>query len=91
MTLATATNINKHHERLRNQTNYRVWGEKEAMSYKNFTFSQTAIEAVLRDIRNGNDEFVKQFFAARPEWLDGDEKTNEQTDEQQSEKKVAQA
>ncbi len=33
-----------------------------------FNVSETALQAVLRDIREGNTEFVDQFFASRPEW-----------------------
>jgi hypothetical protein len=50
------------------------------------TFSQTAVQAVLRDIREGNDDFVQSFFAARPDWQD---ETTEQTDDKQA--KAAQA
>lgn len=49
------------------------------------TFSQTAVQAVLSSICNGDDDFVKSFFAARPEWQD---ETTEQTDDR---KEAAQA
>ena len=52
-----------------------------------FKFSQSAIEQVVSDMQNGNsDEFVKQFFASRPEWLDEDDKASQQTDKQQEQK-----
>jgi hypothetical protein len=44
--------------------------------------SETAIQTVLRDIKAGNDEHVKQFFAARPDWQDKDDKAGKQTDNQ---------
>jgi hypothetical protein len=51
-----------------------------------FTFSQTAIGSVFRDIQAGNTEYVDQFFASRSDWLDQDDKANQQTDNQQEEK-----
>jgi hypothetical protein len=53
--------------------------------YKQFQFSQAAIDAVVRDIRSGNTEFRDQFFASRPEWQQ-DEQASTQTDDQQEEK-----
>jgi hypothetical protein len=32
------------------------------------TVSQSALEAVLQDIRNGGADYVQQFKNARPEW-----------------------
>ncbi len=50
-----------------------------------FNVSQTAINAVLRDMESGNTDYVEQFFVKRPEWLENDQQddTTEQADNQQ--------
>jgi transposase len=49
-----------------------------------FTVSQATIEKVLSDIRSGaSDDFVKQFFASRPDWQEGTEETDEKEDKQE--------
>jgi hypothetical protein len=55
--------------------------------------SQSAIESVVRDIQSGDTPYVSDFFAIRPEWLEQQDATTAQTDEQQEEKQeeVAQA
>lgn len=61
--------------------------ENTSGRYDGITFSNTAVESVLRGIRDGSsDELVKSFYAGRPDWQD---KTTEQTDDNQ--KKAAQA
>jgi hypothetical protein len=49
-----------------------------------FNVSQTAVNAVLRDMESGNTSYVEQFFVNRPEWLenDQDDDTTEQADNQ---------
>src|SRR5450755_1143511 len=48
-----------------NQGHYKPWGKSKQM----FKISQSAVEQTVNSIRNGDsDEFVKQFFASRPEW-----------------------
>jgi hypothetical protein len=47
-----------------------------------FQFSQSAIEQVVNDMRTGkSDEFVKEFFASRPEWSE-DDTASTQTDKE---------
>lgn len=49
-----------------------------------FNFSQATVEKVLSDIRSGaSDDFVKDFFASRPDWQEKDEKTDEKEDKQE--------
>lgn len=66
--------------------------------YKQFQFSQTAIEQTLRDLRSGaSNDFVEQFFADDPEmlaWIHQQNQTNGRTDSIQastSEELAAQA
>jgi hypothetical protein len=48
-----------------------------------FKISQSAVEQTVNSIRNGDsDEFVKQFFASRPEWQEKDEKDEKKEDKQ---------
>jgi hypothetical protein len=52
-----------------------------------FTISQGAIEQVVNDMRTGkSDEFVKEFFASRPDWQENGA-GNAQTDNKQEDKK----
>jgi hypothetical protein len=58
-----------------------------------FNISQSAIEQAVNDMRNGNsDEFVKQFFASRPEWLeDQDEQQTAQATKGEKQEETAKA
>jgi phage regulator Rha-like protein len=70
-----------------NQGHYKPWGKKIKM----FNISQAAIEQVVNDMRSGkSDEFVKEFFASRPEWVE-DDKATTQTDNKQEEKQATAA
>jgi hypothetical protein len=51
---------------------------------QNITFSQTAVESVLNDIRTGNTSYVDEFFTARPDWQE-----KEETDKPKEEEKEA--
>ena len=62
-----------------NQGHYKPWGKSKQM----FKISQSAVEQTVTSIRNGDsDEFVKQFFASRPEWQEKDEKDEKKEDKQ---------
>lgn len=56
------------------------------------TVSQSAINSVLRDLESGNPDYVEQFFAVRPDWLEQDGKqATEQEDKSEEKQEEAKA